>query len=119
LRGNHRMIAGYSRHKIQIKRKELTVDAFGGHIVSYILMKEVWASIDEAGSQTYHADDLKQTVTHYIRMRKFNDYPIMHYIRVSTDMYIFHRGDMFRIVSVKDNDERGIDIVIAAEQVKK
>ena len=106
-------------HKIQIKKRTMTTDVLGGHTFTYDLIKEVWASIDEAGAQTNTADSLQQTVTHYITVRKFNDYPTMHYIHVATDMYIFHRGDMFRIVSVKNKDERDIDIVIAAEQVKK
>lgn len=108
------MRAGKLIHRVSIHRPARTTDAAGQPIEGTELVGRRWAAIEPLGGSESRevADQLVADATHRITLRAGG-------IEIGPECWIVHRGRRLNLVSVRDTEERGAELVATARELPK
>jgi SPP1 family predicted phage head-tail adaptor len=103
---------GWLRHRVSFAAPSGTADAAGGESLAFAPVATVWAGIAPAGlREEIVAEHLSGVVSHLITIRFRDD--------ISGGMRATYRGRTFRVLAVRDPDERRRYLIVkAAEETK-
>jgi len=90
---------GSLRERVQLLRKEMSVDSAGGHVTNFVLIADVWANVKAAnGRVSFEGDAAGSLVTHAVILRFRND--------VKAGDRIVYRDEKLEIISSEDLNGR-------------
>ena len=100
---------GDLRHRLLLEQPVETADGAGGVTRSYATVTTLWAAVVPVSARgDVVADDLGARITHRIVIRSGPDLTTRHRLREGSRIY--------RILALRDQDERGRFVEIDAEE---
>lgn len=104
------MRAGELRHQIQIQAPSKTRNAYGEEISSWVTVATVWSKISPLqGREYYEAQKINAEATHEIKIR--------YRAGLRPDMRFLYGRRIFPIESIKNTDERNIELICLCTEV--
>ncbi len=100
---------GKMRHRITIERNDGATDTGGGQAESWVLVAAVWAQIEQfQSSPAGHAGRAAERFSLRATIRHRTD--------VKAGMRLTHAGEIYRIRSVADSEQRGRFLMLSCER---
>lgn len=106
-----RIRAGALRHRVTIERDTETRATDGGVVRVAATIDTIWAEVQPlTGREYFDAMQVNSDLTHKVRMRANTN--------VTTSDRIVHDSRNLHVISVRDIDERGHEMVLLCKELK-